>query len=226
MLDKTQALLDVLDGELTPVRQLLGRFVGEDTVVDANTGTAKISHRPRMGPEAYAFILFPGIPADLIEKYAEVHAKPTGERFYIPEIYRKLLARLNGAFLLEVSLYGLPPSMCKIPPTLNRSVRQPFDLATANRNWSREYKPTPEQFMFGGAPYSYCENLGYFLKPDGGIQAKRKGGELFADWSSFEPFLSDELRRAESIFPEHEERMFALQQAYQSRNLKNQRNLT
>jgi hypothetical protein len=154
--------------------------------------------------------LHPGIADDLIDHYVAMHS--TRSQFSLPEQYRTILRRLNGAHIFDLSLFGIPVSMAAKPPLLNRSVRQPFDLATANSSWSVSYKPEARQFHFGGGPYSWDENLGYFLNVDGSVGAKREGGQSFKFWPSVSEFPLDEIRRNEVLYGPHEERMAAFQE--------------
>ena len=121
--------------------------------------------------------------------------------------------------MFEIHLYGLPRSMSDAPPLLSRSVRQPLDLATANRNWSSAYKPGPTQFHIGSGPYSYEENLGYFLNEDGRVEALRKAGVSFGSWPTFGHFLAEELARAASLYPSYEERCFKFRQQLEEQEL-------
>jgi hypothetical protein len=56
--------------------------------------------------------------------------------------YRAVLARMKGAMLFEVSLFGLPKTMAEKPPRLDRSTVWPFDLATAQKHWSLPLRPS------------------------------------------------------------------------------------
>lgn len=197
------ARLQALTGELEPIRQTTERLVDQTAKVDP-LATLLISHRAAIGTQAYAIVLFAGVSDDLIADYEQLHVSRAPAKFAIPEAYRAILRALNGAHIYQMSLYGLPVSMSRDPPLLNRSVRQPLDLATANSHWKTPYAPNGSQFHFGSGPFSDDENLGYFLNPDGSIEARRVGGEGIGTWTSMTDFLAQEVVRFESLYPSYE----------------------
>jgi hypothetical protein len=67
-----------------------------------------------------------------------------------------------------------------------------------------EYRAQPEWFHFGGGPFSYYENVGYFLDAEGSIVALRKMGQMEGKWASFRTFLAEELERSEAAYPQFE----------------------
>jgi hypothetical protein len=200
-------LLSHLDHELVPLRQVAEGLLDEDSLIDPATGAALISRRTKIAPEAFACVIYPGMPHEAIARYEEIHSHGSNSSFTIPDAYKTVLSRSNGADVLKMHLYGLPPPMCNNPPLLSRSSRQPLDLATANKDWRRAFGPDPTQFHFGGAFYSSEENLAYFLNLDGGVEALRKGKIRVNLWQNFESFLRDELSRLAGVFPAYEESM-------------------
>ena len=212
MREEIHHFLKTLDGDLAVVREACEPFLGDDANVDPPSGAALISHRPKIAPQAYACVLFPGIPEDEISRYEQIHSKAAQHPLTIPSFYCDTLRQLNGASLFQIDLFGVPGSMTNDPPLLSRSVRQPLDLATANRNWFISYKPQRSQFYFGSGPFSWEENLGYFLNKDGSVDALRKNGEKFACWPTIGRFLAEELARAASIYLSYEERWFEFNQ--------------
>ena len=207
------ARLQSLPGELLPVRLLAERLLDPAAQLDAASDTVLIGPRPKLGPEAYAVVLYAGISESTVLAYLKTRSTGLRGDLILPPAWLQVLHVLNGAELYQLHLYGLPPSLCAPTPLLNRSTRQPLDLGAANATWSRQYRPTPSQFHFGASPYSYEENLGYFLNPDGTVEARRVGGSLFADWPSIAPFLEAEITRVESLFPAHEARTEKLLQS-------------
>jgi hypothetical protein len=205
MHEEMKAFLESLEGTLLSVRQIAERILDEDSCVDPLSGSLLISRRTSIAPEAYGLVLFPGIDAELIARYETVHGKKGTYEFSVPSEYKQILKHLNGADLFQISLFGIPRTMANDPPLLDRSRRQPLDLATANRSWNAKYKPRADQFHIGSGPYSPSENLGYFLNLDRTVEARRVGGECFATWQSIASFLSSELSRAESQYRAHEE---------------------
>ncbi len=211
-------LLSCLDNELAPLRRVAEGLLDEDSLLDAATGAALISRRTKIAPEAFACIIYPGMRNDAITRYEEIHSCAPGSRLTIPDTYKKILGRLNGANVLEISLYGLPPSMCNNPRLLSRTARQPLDLATANTNWRHPFKPSAAQFHFGGAFHSWEENVAYFLNPDTSIEALVKGGVRVNLWPTFESFLSDELSRLAGVFSAYEQRQYEFRQSLEAAN--------
>ena len=199
-----EEILDNLTGDLEPIRELVSRYDRARASSDPGSDVLLLSHRPKIGELAYAIEIFPGVSNDSIAAYEKIH------KFTVTDFYRDLLMKINGANLFDLSLYGIPPSMAKDPPLLDRSGRSPLDLATAQEFWISGFKVAPGAFCFGGAPYSYTENVGYFLLPQTFIQSVRKNGAVVGEWRAFKDFLRDELSRAEAAFPAHEEAMAAI----------------
>lgn len=199
-----------LDRELVPIRLVAERLAGADSVIDPATGAVLISHRPRIGTEAYACVIFPGVEPEVVTRYEEIQRSIGSDGFEIPTAYRNVLSRLNGAWMFQLSVFGLPPSMCQYPPLLDRTAHQPLDLGTANSDWRRKYAADPEQFHFGSSQFSAEENIAYFLNANGSVTAMLRGGHKVWDWPSIEGFLNAELPRAESQFAEFETSMAAV----------------
>ncbi len=193
-----------LTNDLEPISRLANRMLAEDLPCGSAHGRLQLSERPHVGEEAYAVTLFMGVETEVIERYQILH------KIEIPESYREILRMLNGANLFRLNLYGLPASMTKDPPLLDRTEIQPLDLATANRNWRHPFTADGSLFQIGGGPWSASENLGYFLSSDGGVRALRKQDLLVSSWSSVEKFLEDELPRVEAQYPEFEKLMAQL----------------
>jgi hypothetical protein len=208
--EEIERLLNQLEAELRPIRNCAERFLSDGSYIDPASRAALISPKPKIGAEAYAIVLFPGIDSDQISHYEQTHQRVGRPDLVIPKIYKRALKCLNGAELFQISLFGVPGTMRDSPPMLSRSIRQPLDLATANQNWAKGFRPRAEQFHFGGGPYSFDENLGYFLNPDESVEALRTGGDIFQSWPSVVGFLESELARAQALFPKHESRWQAL----------------
>ncbi len=196
--------IDQLIDELSPIRDVAMRLIGADPKYILSNGVMSISKRPKIGTEAYALNLFEGVSHDDISKYERIHG------LEINPCYRKILLSLSGAFLFQISLFGIPPSMNQFPPRLDRSSPQPHDLATANRIWNFEFKDVDHLFHFGGGPWSHHENVGYFLDAEGKISAVLKDGTVIKSWDKFGEFLTSELERAEKNYPEYENLIFKL----------------
>ena len=199
----TQPFLETLHNDLLPVRGVIERLAS-DVNLEPETGALRLSHRPKVGAEAYACVLYPGVDTNLIDRYERIHRARIVDYLDIPLLYRNLLTRLNGADLFGIALYGIPLSMAQDPPLLNRSVQQPLDVSTANETWRLEYRVPRSNFYFGGGPHSSQENRGYFLTPKNQVEAFLVGGKKIGEWQSMATFLAEEIDRAESIFPEFE----------------------
>ena len=209
MLPTIQSALKPLHKALTPIRLVAERLVDAESLFDPRTGVALLSRRPKIAPEAYACVLFSGVGPKAITRYEKLQRSIGNQLFEIPAIYRSVLLRLNGASLFDLSLCGLPPSMCQDPPLLDRSARQPLDLGTANQYWRTQYSKDKSLFHFGGAPHTFEENVAYFLQPNGRVVALLPREKHVADWPSIEEFLRAELPRVEAQYREYEDRMAA-----------------
>jgi len=107
-------------------------------------GAVRVGHRPWVAPKNFALLVCPPAPSSWYEIYEQLHA------VVIPPSVRHILASANGIHALGLSLYGMPPSMVENPPRLDRSRLQCFDLATAIKDWSREFGAGSDLCHFGG----------------------------------------------------------------------------
>jgi hypothetical protein len=192
-------VLGALEGDLSPIREVAKRHWALNGTIDPKSGAALLNHRPNLAPEAYALILYPGLALSDLARYEELTQTRRNYSISIPSSYRQVLSKLNGAFLFQATLYGAPRSMIKDPPLLDRSARQPLDVAEANRHWKTKYKTDPSLFHFGSGPHSHTENLGYFVGGEGGIETYLPGGKHMGTWRSLREFLADELARLEAL---------------------------
>ena len=191
----TDSFIERLGPELGPLRELLSRT--DDELVISGSD-ALISHRPAIGPEAYAITLHAPLTESELAAYEKTHC------LGIPARYASVLRSINGGRIFELSLYGIPRSMLASPPLLDRSSRQPLDLATANRFWRVEFQATADLFHFGSATLSADENVGYFIDASGGVVALRKNGLVWRQWPNFSAFFAAEIDRLEKLFPKFE----------------------
>ena len=213
----TQRFLETLNDDLLPIRGVIERFASSEVNLDPATGALRLSHRPKIGTDAYACVLYPGVGSDLIDRYERIQRARLSDYLEIPPFYRSLLTRLNGADLFGISLFGIPLSMAQDPPLLNRSVLQPLDVGTANENWRLEYGVDRPHFHFAGGPYSNTENVGYFLTPDNRVEAYLAREKRIGEWKTVGAFLAAETDRAESRFPDFERMMESAQRAFKSK---------
>ena len=184
------------DSQLSPILDVANRLWSDDSTYVRATGGLHISHRPKVAPQAFAVVLYLPLEAESISRYEQTHS------ISIPATFRDILRLLNGAFLFELSLFGVPPSM--VDGGLDRSVLQPHDLSTANCYWRASYHAPADSFYIGGGPFSSEEHVAYFLLEDGSIESYRKGGEIVRGWPDYRVFLSEEIARSEAMYPEYE----------------------
>jgi hypothetical protein len=183
-----------LSGELAPIKPLVERYAA-DACIDKFSRALCLSRQPKIGEEAFAFRLYPGLDDESINSYESSRC------IQIPSLYRAILRKLNGAFLFELALFGIPPMMIEQTGLLSRTTLYPIDLSLTQKNWRKQYKEVPASlFLFGSGTLSRTENIGYFLVEDGTIRAIRKSGEMTWSWRSFSEFLSAELARAEADY--------------------------
>jgi hypothetical protein len=156
-------------------------------------GALRIGHRPWVARLNYMLTLYPGIDTTGLDKYCRTFS------IEIPGIYADFLRVINGAFCFGISLCGVPPSMLGDPPQLYAATLQCHDLATAAKQWIRDYAVSLRLFHFGGRDFSETEIVGYFIGEGPRILCVRKNGEVIAEWTSFTDFLSDELAESEVL---------------------------
>jgi hypothetical protein len=188
-----RARLDQLPAELAPLRDAGLRYLRYCSAITVGDTAVLVAHQPWVGPEAYLITLYPGVRKAWLPKYE----KAAGLR--IPAAMKRFLAATNGCEAFGLSIYGIPPSMMKVPGLLDRSTRQCRDLGAANRNWKGEYPVDPAHFHFGGRDYTDDELAGYFLDGGGRIHAVTQGGREVGTWSDLTAFLRDELAASEAI---------------------------
>ena len=218
-----EQFLQRLDGDLSPLKTVVQQLSSPDANIDPLTGGLRLSHRPAIGTEAYACILYPGVDSDVIERYEGIHRARTSRYIDIPPFYKRVLGCLNGAFVFETALFGVPSSMAQNPPRLDRSAQHPLDVGTANEDWRLEYEVDHCRFFFASGSHSPTENVGYFLTPDNNVEGYLRGGNEIAQWETLGAFLAAEIERAKSRYIEYERMMEAAQREFKSRRKKRSR---
>ena len=181
--------------EFAPLKESAMKYMSRCCIIDTND-TVQIGHRPWVAPYNYAISLFAPAKKAWISNFQKRQGKK------IPPIYQEFLLTINGCFLYDFSMYGLPPSMQSSTPLLDRSTLQCLDLDTANEHWICGYNVNNEKLLFGSRYYSDRESVGYFFEGKNTIQAFRKNGEMINEWLSFSDFLQQELLIAERMMIE------------------------
>jgi hypothetical protein len=142
-------------------------------------GTLRVLPQPWIAPESWGLVLF-----------APARKAALARQHDLPDFCLRFLAAMNGAFVHELSLFGLPGP-------LDRSSLQCHDLQTANRHWARGYRGA-EGLHFGASPWNDRENVGYFFAKRR-FRALRPNGTCVGTWTSFSALLDDEVARAEAM---------------------------
>jgi len=191
LLPSVHQRLALLPPELEPLEAAVRRHYGRGASVRPD-GTLQVAPMPWVGPEAFAFVLYPPAKPAWIAAFDRRLAQP------MPEAYAVVLAALNGCFAFGLALYGLPPSLQEPASRLDSHILQPLDLEAANRHWAHEYRDAQGAFHFGGCSWTATENLGYFITSRGTFQTRRKDGEVLREWPSIGALLAEELPFAEA----------------------------
>jgi hypothetical protein len=194
MKDQVKRYLDNLPTEFKPVVEQATRYYSFDDKADIRKdGAIQIFNRTWVAPGNYGLLLFPPADNKLIAKFEKQNKLKT------PKFYKSVLGHMNGCFIYDFALYGLPESMYS-SGLLNRSSLYQFDLGTANQFWKYEYETdTDNLFHIGGRAYSFDENIGYFIDSDGNILSLRKNGKQLRAWTNFGDFMKDEIKEAEKM---------------------------
>jgi hypothetical protein len=196
-MDSIIEAIEALSDDVKPIREKALRYAKYSSKLD-DSGALLIGHRPWVAELNYMMWLYPGAESGDIDKYCGMH------QIAIPGMYRSFLNVMNGAHCFGMSLCGLPASMRKNPPGLDRTVLQCHDLSLACKDWAKEYDYSEGLFHFGSRHFTEDENVGYFIDEGDHILCMRKNGERFANWGNIRDFLSDELAASEKLEEESE----------------------
>jgi hypothetical protein len=167
----------------------------DDTANIRADGAVRVLNRTWVGPTNYGLLLFPPADKKMIEDYEKM------ADIKIPDLYKGILATMNGCFIYDFSLFGIPKSMYE-NKLLDRSDAYQFDIGRANNFWTGEYDIDLSLFHFGGRHYSYHENTGYFIEGEKTIHSILKSGQVIKSWTSFKKFIEDEVIEAEKMMRE------------------------
>ncbi len=148
-------------------------------------------HDSSVAPEYFALEMWPGVQGGSVRAYL---ARFT---LSIPDSHIAFLSQVNGLTLGSLRIFGVPPSMLREPPMLDRSARQPLDLAAANRSWRLGFPTCCHLFHLGSLRHSHSENAGLFLAEAGGIVAALSDGRLVGQWPGYTALLEYGIRSLE-----------------------------
>jgi hypothetical protein len=182
--------LDKLDNDLNPIKEQAIKYYDIDSTIRAKN-VVQIFKRPWIAPENFGLVLYPPVEKSWLVEFE----KKTGK--VIPKIYENVLLQMNGCFVYDFSLFGLPKSIYT-KGVLDRSVLQQFDLTTANISWIREYEIDQDLFHIGGRAYSYSENIGYFVDKET-ILSIKETGEVVNSFATIRDFFVTEIEVAEKM---------------------------
>lgn len=186
--EEINAFLNKLSADWHPIKEQANKYFDNYSRLRED-GAVQIFRRPWIAPLNFGLVIFPPV----YEKWLNEFYMQTG--IEIPSLYKHILLNVNGCFVYDFSLYGLPKSVYT-EGLLDRSYLQQYDLGSANMYWKHEYKIDNSWFYIGGRHYSFEENLGYFLNGNE-IFSVRKNGTVLNIWTDFNDFLIEEIRIVE-----------------------------
>lgn len=194
MNDQIKRYLDNLPKEFKPIVDRANKYYSFDNKADVRSdGAVQIFNRTWVVPENYGLLLFQPVENKLMDKFEKLN------KLKMPKSYKRILSVMNGCFVYDFALYGLPASLYS-RGLLDRTTLGQFDLGAANQFWKYEYETdTDDLFHIGGRVYSFEENIGYFINPDDKIVSLRKNGEILKIWANFSEFLQEEIYEAEKM---------------------------
>ena len=184
------SFLKSLSSEWEPVKDQAKKYFDSDSKIRED-GAAQIFRRPWIAPLNFGLLLFPPVDKTWFAEFNKQTDKT------IPEFYQNVLSNINGCFVYDFALYGLPRTLYT-EGLLSRRILQQYDLGRANTDWIGNYNIDNDLFHIGGRSYSYDENIGYFLDGDR-ILSIRKNGEVLNSWATMTEFLKSEIEIVEKM---------------------------
>ena len=181
-------ILDKLDNDLNPIKEQAIRYFDIESNVRADN-VVQIFKQPWVAPESFGLILYPPVEKEWLVEFE----KKTGK--IIPKLYEEILLQMNGCFVYDFSLFGLPKSIYT-NGILDRRILQQFDLTEANSSWIREYDINQDLFHIGS--HCYDERIGYFVD-NNIILSIKETGEVVNTFATIKDFLTTEIEMAEKM---------------------------
>ena len=192
-MDKLISKIENYPDDFLAIKKQAKKYLSNNSNIDDNE-TLNIFHRPWVAPLNWGLILYTAARKNWLDQFEQKTRKT------IPNFYKKFLTTMNGCFIYDLSLYGLPPSFY-LKETLDRSQLQCQDLLAANNEWILEYNVDKNYFHFGSRAYSHDQNVGYFFWNDE-IRSVRTDGKTVSTWNNFSDFLDNEILEAENMMLE------------------------
>jgi hypothetical protein len=168
--------LDVIKKECFKYSSELSSYQGEILQLGRDTSVA---------PEYFELNLYQGL-----DNINEIESK---YQLAIPAAYKSFLSQINGGFINDISLFGLPKTWLETG-LVDRSVLEPLNLYTANETWIDDLGINPKYFIFGSSPYSDSFNINYLIYEDR-IYGALENEVIVENWPTIDAMLEDELNR-------------------------------
>ena len=191
MITDIKDFLDKLDNDLNPIKEQAVKYYDLHSMVREDNAI-QLFKQSWIAPQSFGLILFP--PAD--RNWLSEFEKRTGK--LIPKIYENILLQMNGCFVFDFSLFGLPKSIYTKGVLDRRGLLQQYDLTEANLSWIREYDIDQNMFHIGSRLYSDTENTGYFVDRETILSIKNTG-EIVNTFSTVKDFVLTEIDAAEQM---------------------------
>ena len=198
MTNEIDNFLNNLTPDWTPIKDQATKYFDIDSRI-RDDGAVQVFRQPWVAPQSFGLLLFP--PVD--NKWFEAFAEQTN--LTIPKFYQDILLKMNGCFVYDFSLFGLPKTMYTTG-LLSRTVLQQYDLGTANTTWIHSYDIDMSLFHIGGRTYSDEENVGYFID-NNKIVSIKENGEIVNSWTTFADFLKEEINISEQMMLKEKEEL-------------------
>jgi|688.fasta_scaffold211250_2 hypothetical protein len=198
MTQEIDNFLNILTPNWKPIKEQTTKYFDTESKI-RDDGAAQIFRRPWVAPQNFGLLLFPPVDLEWFDKFNEK------TNLTIPKMYQDILSEMNGCFVYDFSLFGLPKTMYTTG-LLSRTVLQQYDLGTANTTWIHNYDIDTSLFHIGGRAYSYEENVGYFID-NNKIVSIKENGEIVGSWTTFADFLKEEINIAEQMMLKEKEEL-------------------
>src|SRR6478609_7706159 len=96
--------LDTLNSDFDPIKEQATKYFDSDSKIRED-GAAQIFRRPWVAPLNFGLLLFPPVDKAWFSEFYKLTNKA------IPKIYQDILLIMNGCFVYDFALYGLPKTI-------------------------------------------------------------------------------------------------------------------